>query len=105
MSVARSAQLAVLYEYPQWFQPLFAALDGRSTPYVAIKLTGHSFDPASRDVPAPLVLSRVAQERIEEYEEAGLDFLLLQMKPQAEEMDRFAAQVIEPMRTRALELA
>src|SRR5438270_9471023 len=55
------AQLAVLYEHPQWFQPLFAALDRRGMDYAAIKLSGHSFDPASSDVPAPLVLSRVAQ--------------------------------------------
>lgn len=34
------------------------------------------------------------RERIEEYEHAGLDLLLLQMSPQAEEMERFAAQVI-----------
>jgi FMNH2-dependent dimethyl sulfone monooxygenase len=40
-------------------------------------------------------------ERIEEYEEAGLDLLLLQMSPQAEEMDRFAAQVIKPMKEAA----
>jgi FMNH2-dependent dimethyl sulfone monooxygenase len=45
------------------------------------------------------------RERIEEYEDVGLDLLLLQMSPQAEEMDRFAAQVIEPMRARSLELA
>jgi FMNH2-dependent dimethyl sulfone monooxygenase len=38
------------------------------------------------------------QERIAEYEEAGLDLLLLQMSPQAEEMDRFAEQVIRPMK-------
>ena len=38
------------------------------------------------------------RERIAEYEAAGLDLLLLQMSPQAEEMDRFAAQVIAPMR-------
>lgn len=37
------------------------------------------------------------RERIEEYEHAGLDLLLLQMSPQAEEMDRFAAQVIHKM--------
>jgi FMNH2-dependent dimethyl sulfone monooxygenase len=36
------------------------------------------------------------RERIEEYEAAGLDLLLLQMSPQAEEMERFAAQVIRP---------
>ena len=56
-----SAQLGVLYEHPQWFQPLFAALERRGVPYVPIQLSGHSFDPASRDVPAPVILSRVAQ--------------------------------------------
>jgi len=34
------------------------------------------------------------RERIEEYADAGLDLLLLQMSPQEEEMERFAAQVI-----------
>ncbi|MBX9731302.1 MAG: LLM class flavin-dependent oxidoreductase, partial [Sphingomonas sp.] len=34
------------------------------------------------------------RERIEEYEAAGLDLLLLQMSPQAEEMERFADQVM-----------
>jgi len=34
------------------------------------------------------------RERIEEYEAAGLDLLLLQMSPQAEEMERFATQVM-----------
>jgi FMNH2-dependent dimethyl sulfone monooxygenase len=41
------------------------------------------------------------RERIEEYEEVGLDLLLLQMSPQAEEMDRFASQVIQPMKRAA----
>ena len=36
--------------------------------------------------------------RIAAYEEAGLDLLLLQMSPQAEEMDRFADAVIAPMK-------
>ncbi len=35
------------------------------------------------------------RERIEEYEAAGLDLLLLQMSPQAEEMERFSAQVMK----------
>jgi FMNH2-dependent dimethyl sulfone monooxygenase len=38
------------------------------------------------------------RERIQAYEDAGLDLLLLQMSPQAEEMDRFAEQVIAPMK-------
>ena len=41
------------------------------------------------------------RERIEEYEDSGVDLLLLQMSPQAEEMDRFAAQVIAPMKAAA----
>jgi FMNH2-dependent dimethyl sulfone monooxygenase len=41
------------------------------------------------------------QERIAAYEDAGVGLLLLQMSPQAEEMDRFASQVIAPMRARA----
>lgn len=56
-----SAQLGVLYEHPQWFQPLFAALERRGVPYVPIPLADHRFNPASREVPAPVILSRVAQ--------------------------------------------
>jgi glutathione synthase/RimK-type ligase-like ATP-grasp enzyme len=61
MNSPGSAQLAVLYEHPQWFQPLFAALDRRGLPYVPVQLSGHLFDPAAGEVPAPTILSRVAQ--------------------------------------------
>jgi glutathione synthase/RimK-type ligase-like ATP-grasp enzyme len=52
--------LAILYEHPAWFEPLFAALDERGVSYRAIRLTDHSFDPADPHIPAPIVLSRVA---------------------------------------------
>jgi glutathione synthase/RimK-type ligase-like ATP-grasp enzyme len=52
--------LAILYEHPSWFAPLFAALDRRGVAYRAIRLSDHSFDPASSQIPAPVVLSRVA---------------------------------------------
>ncbi|MEA2999128.1 MAG: hypothetical protein QOH04_2661 [Sphingomonadales bacterium] len=52
--------LAVLYEHPKWFEPLFAALARHGIAYRAIRLSDHVFDPASRDVPAPVVLSRLA---------------------------------------------
>lgn len=41
---------------------------------------------------------RQVAERIREYEAVGLDLLLLQMSPQAEEMDRFAETVMAPYR-------
>ena len=56
-----SKPLAILYEHPSWFQPLFAALERRGMAYEPIQLAGHRFDPARREVPAPLILSRVAQ--------------------------------------------
>jgi len=37
-------------------------------------------------------------DRLEEFERAGVDLLLLQFSPQAEEMERFAEQVIAPVR-------
>src|SRR4051812_18237153 len=58
---ASAKPLAILYEHPSWFQPLFAALERRGIGYEAIQLAGHRFDPASFNAPAPLILSRVAQ--------------------------------------------
>ena len=55
-----TADLAILYEHPLWFKPLFAELDRRGVAYDAIQLTDHHFDPADRNIPAPVVLSRVA---------------------------------------------
>ncbi|MCY7271186.1 MAG: LLM class flavin-dependent oxidoreductase [Sphingomonas bacterium] len=39
------------------------------------------------------------RRKIETYATAGLDLLLLQMSPQAEEMDRFAEKIITPMKS------
>jgi glutathione synthase/RimK-type ligase-like ATP-grasp enzyme len=58
---ASAKPLAILYEHPSWFAPLFAALERRGIGYEPIQLTGHSFDPAASSPPAPLILSRVAQ--------------------------------------------
>lgn len=52
--------LALLYEHPAWFQPLFAALDRRGIAYAALHADGHSFDPAESAAPAPVVFNRIA---------------------------------------------
>jgi FMNH2-dependent dimethyl sulfone monooxygenase len=44
-------------------------------------------------------------ERIQAFEAAGLDLVLLQMSPQAEEMERFSAQVIRPAPVLAPEMS
>ena len=52
--------LAVVYEHPDWFEPLFAALDRHGIRYVKVPLAGDTFDPASSPAPARVVFSRVA---------------------------------------------
>lgn len=69
---AVTADLAILYEHPDWFRPLFAALDRRGVAWEAIKLTDHRFDPADRTVPAPVVLSRVAMSGVLRDPEHGI---------------------------------
>jgi glutathione synthase/RimK-type ligase-like ATP-grasp enzyme len=64
--------LAILYEHPTWFEPLFAALERRGVRYEAIRLSDHSFDPASTVIPAPVVLSRVAMSSFLREAEHGI---------------------------------
>jgi glutathione synthase/RimK-type ligase-like ATP-grasp enzyme len=51
--------LAILYEHPQWFAPLFAALDRRGIAYRALT-PDLAWNPADRAPPAPVVLNRIA---------------------------------------------
>ncbi len=53
-------ELAILYEHPHWFEPLFAALDRRGLDYEKIRLQEHTFDVAGSPPPAPVVFSRLA---------------------------------------------
>lgn len=54
------SDLAILYDHPSWFEPLFAALERRGTSFEKLALSGHGFDPVDGEPPAPVVLSRVA---------------------------------------------
>jgi carbamoylphosphate synthase large subunit len=52
--------LAILYEHPEWFEPLFAALDRHGVSYVKVPLAGDVFDPTASPAPGTVVFSRVA---------------------------------------------
>jgi glutathione synthase/RimK-type ligase-like ATP-grasp enzyme len=41
--------LAIYYEHPDWFRPLFAELDRRNIQYEAIDAANHRFDPSRRN--------------------------------------------------------
>ena len=52
--------LAIFYEHPSWFTPLFTALERRGVAALPVPIAGHRFDPAGSPPPAPVVLSRLA---------------------------------------------
>jgi hypothetical protein len=54
------ADLAVFYEHPQWFTPLFAALGRRGVDWTPITIQDHAFDPAATAPPAPAIFNRLA---------------------------------------------
>ena len=51
--------IAILYEHPAWFAPLFAALDRRGIGHARLTPAG-AFDPADAHPPAPLIFNRIA---------------------------------------------
>jgi hypothetical protein len=52
--------LAVYYEHPAWFEPLFKLLDRRGVDWAALPVQDHMFDPEILEAPAPVVFNRLA---------------------------------------------
>lgn len=66
------ADLAVFYEHPNWFAPLFAALDRRGVDWMAIPIQDHTFDPAAVRAPARVILNRLAMSSFLRQDEHAL---------------------------------
>lgn len=60
MSTAHEPLLAIYYEHPDWYRPLFAELDRRNTPYVKLHADQHLYDPGEAESPFTLVLNRMS---------------------------------------------
>jgi predicted ATP-grasp superfamily ATP-dependent carboligase len=58
--MTQDTPIGILYEHPQWFDPLFAALDRRGIDYEKLRVPDHLYDPAERRSPYRLVLNRVS---------------------------------------------
>lgn len=52
--------IAILYEHPEWFKPLFAELERRGAPYVALNAIDHVYDPDASHSPFRLVVNRMS---------------------------------------------
>jgi len=53
-------RLAIFYEHPDWFTPLFAELDRRGIAYDRLLAHNSHFDPADRQPPYALVVNRMS---------------------------------------------
>ncbi len=52
--------IAIYYEHPEWFKPLFAALDRRGVNFDKLHVGSHTFDPAVTQPPYSLIVNRVS---------------------------------------------
>jgi glutathione synthase/RimK-type ligase-like ATP-grasp enzyme len=52
--------LAVYYEHPDWFRPLFEALDRRGLPYERLNAASHRYDPSDSRARYALVFNRMS---------------------------------------------
>lgn len=52
--------IAIYHEHPDWFRPLFAALERRGIPFERLDAASHSFDPAADAAPWSLVFNRAS---------------------------------------------
>ncbi len=53
-------KLAIFYEHPEWFKPLFTELDRRGVTYDRQLADTHSYDPAARQSPYALIVNRMS---------------------------------------------
>jgi ribosomal protein S6-L-glutamate ligase RimK-like protein len=52
--------IAIYYEHPEWFKPLFAELERRNIAYERLLAHEHTFDPSERFSPYALVFNRTS---------------------------------------------
>ena len=52
--------IAIYHEHPDWFKPLFTALDRRGLPYERLDAAAHEFDPSETESPYSLVVNRAS---------------------------------------------
>ncbi|HLB36081.1 MAG TPA: hypothetical protein VJL31_05900 [Gemmatimonadales bacterium] len=60
MAITKDRPLAIYYEHPDWFRPLFAELDRRGTPYDRLHIEDHRYDPGDWRLRYGLVFNRMS---------------------------------------------
>jgi glutathione synthase/RimK-type ligase-like ATP-grasp enzyme len=60
MPASTDGPIAIYYEHPDWFRPLFAELERRGVAYTRIDASAHYYDPSETASPYSLVFNRAS---------------------------------------------
>lgn len=68
--------IAVYYEHPDWFRPLFNELEGRGLPFVKLNAAKHFFNLAEKEPPYSLFFNRMSPSAYLRNNEQGIFYTL-----------------------------
>jgi len=71
-----SLPLAIYYEHPDWFRPLFAELDRRRTDYVKLDARRHFYDPAQTEREYGVLFNRMSPSAYLRADHPGIFYTL-----------------------------
>lgn len=60
MSATSDGPIAIYYEHPDWFKPLFAELEKRDIAFERVDAASHTYDPSEKNSPYSLVFNRAS---------------------------------------------
>jgi len=93
--------IAILYEHPEWFRPLFAELDRRGLSYEKLDATRLIFDPDDREASYSLVVNRMSPSAWTRGNERAIFHTLHYLA----HLDRIGAPVLNGLQAYELELS
>ncbi len=99
MSITADRPLAVYYEHPDWFRPLFAELERRGLPFFRLHAAGRSYDAAAGEPPWSLVLNRMSPSAWLRGRAGAIAFTA----PYLEHLERLGVRVVNGSRAWAVE--
>jgi RimK-like ATP-grasp domain len=93
--------LAIYYEHPDWYRPLFTELDKRGVAYDAVYAETHSYDPSEQSAPYHVVFNRMSPSAYIR----GRAHLLFYTSQYLAHLDRVGARVINGREAWSTELS
>lgn len=100
MAMPQNPPLAIYYEHPDWYRPLFAELERRGVPFTRLQAASHVFDPSAFE-PHAVVLNRMSPSA---YTRGGADFTFYTLDYLAH-LERLGVRVINGVKAWSTEIS